>query len=93
MNWDIALRFLKKNKLTLPPEKTFLDFFVRSAIKITEKKEESVNFSKLKQSLEKESKSPWESLLLKYFDFRSWIESKIENRSFLEITLEKSHAT
>lgn len=39
--------------------------------------------------MEKLLKIPYESKALEYFDFVSWLESKIENRPFAEVVREK----
>ena len=65
--------------------------FIRKKIpKIITDKERIVVFKELKIELEEITKDPFEKKALEYFDFISWLESKIENKSFAEIVKEKA---
>ena len=59
--------------------------------KINDKKEFIHSFKELKKTLIETSKYPFENSIFQYFDFISWVESKIENKSFTEIIKSKNH--
>ena len=61
-----------------------LQFFGK-IIKAELRKEKTELFRELKKQLLLLADSPSEKQSFDYFDYLSWVESKIENRSFLEI--------
>lgn len=70
----ILLRFIRKVLPKIHPETSGL----------------LLAFKKLKIELEKVVKDPFERKALDYFDFISWLESKIEKRAFAEVVREKT---
>jgi len=76
----------KRNRL-YKIETAILHFFKNKLpkINITVKKELIAGFKELKTEIIEICKDPSEKIALKYFDFISWVESKIENRPFAEI--------
>lgn len=77
--------YLSKSRQLYKFEKLMLDFIRLKLPKINSRKEQIDAFKKLKSKLEKIIKDPLEREVLRNFDFVSWLESKIENRSFAEI--------
>ena len=82
--------FLQKQKHLYKIETIFLNFIEKKLPDVNNKKDMIKSFSELKEELISMSKKPFESYGLEYFDFISWLESKIENRPFAEIVKEKS---
>ena len=66
-----------------------LDFLEKGALKIKSKKELISGFKKIKKEFLLLENDPSENTPFKEFDYISWIESKIENKSFAEIVKEK----
>ena len=65
--------------------------FIRKALPGIHSGEELITaFITLKKELEKLAQDPYEKEGLVYFDFVSWLESKIEKRPFAEILREKA---
>ena len=65
-------------------------FILDDKFELTDKTKKIIEaFKKLKTEIENITKNPFEKQAIDYFDFISWIESKIENRSFAEIVKEK----
>ena len=85
-------RFLLSRKYLYKVEKTILDFIQSKAIKSNSKKEIIDAFIAIKEEFVELSKDPFEKNFFRYMDFVSWIESKIENRSYGEILREKAKA-
>lgn len=83
-------RFLDKRKRLYQFETLVLDFIRKKMPKINSQKKLIDAFASLKKSIEKIIKDPFEKKALDYFDFISWLESKIKNRSFAEIVKEKA---
>ena len=82
-------RFLYKRKRLYKFETSFLDFIRQKLPKVKSNKELVGAFKELKIELEAIAKDPFEKKALEYFDFISWLESKIGNRPFAEIVKEK----
>jgi len=86
-------RFLAQRDRLYKIETAVLHFFKNKLpkINITVKKELLAGFKELKDEIIEISKDPLEKIVItEYFDFISWLESKIENRAFGEIVREKS---
>jgi len=67
--------------------------FIREKLpKVITQKELILAFRELKEELEEIIKDSFERKALEYFDFISWLESKIENCPFAEIVKEKANA-
>lgn len=80
---------LKSNKL-YKYEKLILDFVRYNIPEINNKKEIAASFTILKTKLELIFGDPYEKKAINTFDFVSWLESKIQNRSFAAILREKA---
>jgi len=83
-------RFLYKRKRLYKFETIVLNFIRIKLPKAITQKELLLAFKELKKELEEIIKNPFEKQALEYFDFISWLESKIENRPFAEIVREKA---
>ena len=68
-------------------EDAILRFMQTSLFTSNSKKEEV--FKKLKTDILKISKNQFEAKIIDHFDFISWLESKIDNKPFIEILREK----
>ncbi len=84
-----AYRFLDKRERLYKVEECILKFFRRITKADTSRKALKDEFVKLKNELLQITKDPKERNALYYFNILSWLESKIENRSFAEIVKEK----
>ena len=62
-------------------ESALLKFIRKEAVQ----EETQQSFLELKKEIENIIQDPFEKKILEYFDFISWIESKIENRQFAEV--------
>ena len=69
-------------------EKTIL-LFLRELPVNNSQKEVLAAFEKLKNQLKVLESNPYENKAFKYFDFTSWLESKIENVSFASVVIKK----
>ena len=85
-----AYRFLLKREKLYEVEKSMLTF-IRRLSKIDAKKKTLIEeFRRFRNELVEITKNPDEKKALEHFDLISWLESKIENRSFAEIIKEKA---
>ncbi len=85
-------RFLYKRKRLYKFETSILNFIRKKIPKIFTNKERIEAFKELKKEMEKITRDPFEKKALEYFDFTSWVESKIENRPFAEVVRQKARA-
>lgn len=83
-------RYLQKKNRLYKFESLLLEFFKKYLTKSFSKKELTPKFISLKQNIQTVIKDPLENNALNLFDLLSWIDSKIENRSFAEIVKEKA---
>lgn len=84
-------RHLKK-KRQLYKFETILIYFIRNEMpKMNTKKELTQIFQKLKNKITPLAKDPLEKNPFEFFDYVSWLESKIENRTFAEVIRQKAH--
>ena len=83
-------RFLYKRNRLYKVETTIVDFIRRKIPSIFTDQERIEAFQELKTELEEITKDPFEKIAIEYFDFISWIKSKIENRPFAQIVQEKA---
>ncbi len=70
-------------------EKTIL-LFLRGLPVNNSPREVLVAFGKLKNQLKVLENNPYENKAFKYFDFTSWLESKIENVSFASVVIKNT---
>ena len=63
--------------------------FLQTSLFTPQSKIDSV-FKELKTDLLKITKNQFEAKIIEHFDFISWLESKIENKPFIEILREKA---
>lgn len=82
-------RFLFEKGRLYKFEIIMLDFIRNKLSNLFTNKELILAFIELKEELEEIVKDPLEQKALESFDFISWLDSKIENRSFGEILREK----
>ncbi len=83
-------RFLYTRNRLYKFENSVLNFVGKKLLKIKTHKELIEAFKELKTELEEIIIDRFEKQALEYFDFISWLESKIENRPFAEIVSEKA---
>lgn len=81
-----TLAFLKKQKRLFKTEKMVLDFIRKQIKNITITK---LSYQNLKTQMEEVLADPLEKNILNYFDFLVWVESKILNKSFETVKLNK----
>ncbi|MBI2268860.1 MAG: hypothetical protein HYU69_00725 [Bacteroidetes bacterium] len=82
--------FLLKRKRLYKTEDVLLRF-IRNKLPGSNSRKELINFFKdLKMELQEITKDPFEAKALEYFDFISWLDSKIQNRPFMEVVKEKA---
>ena len=83
-------RFLYKRERLYKMETIILHFIRNKMPKMNSPKEFIEAFKELKKEFIKLSEDTFEKNVFEYFDFISWLESKIEKRSFSEIVKEKA---
>ena len=84
-------RFLYKRKRLYQFETLILNFLKKNTTKFNSHKELIKVFGDFKLQLQKLSGDPFEKRAVEYyFDFISWLESKIEKRDFADIVKEKA---
>jgi len=81
-------RFLEQRKKLYKFENVFLDF-IKKMSDYPGEKEVLKYYQELKIELETLLQDPFERRAFDYFDFISWVESKINNKSFSQIVQEK----
>ena len=82
-----TLAFLRKQKRLHKTELLILNF-IRNEIKLNKAVTKKA-YQHLKTQLEEILKDPFEKNILNYFDFSTWVDSKISRKSFQEIKLKK----
>ncbi|MEO6695069.1 MAG: hypothetical protein ABIY50_08540 [Ignavibacteria bacterium] len=82
-------RVLSKKKSLYKVETAVVNF-LRKVPGIVNVKELMPHFIELKDDLNKIIRDPYEKIALDYFDFISWLESKIDGREFAEVIKSKS---
>lgn len=81
-------RFLKKRDRVFEFERRVMQFF-RDSNKVSSRKELVGLMKELREDFITLSQTPSENVMFLYFDFLSWVESKISGRSFAEVIAEK----
>lgn len=77
-------RYVTKNKRNYQFEAVFLKH-IKKIIKVNQNEQSSDVFNNFKQSLLTVLEDPYEKVAIEYFDFISWLDCKIENKSCSEI--------
>jgi tetratricopeptide (TPR) repeat protein len=83
-------RFLLKRNRLYKFEECILNFIRKKLSKVQPQQEPLQSFRELKKEIILIMKDPFEQGIIQDFDFVSWLESKIEGRSFAEIVREKA---
>ncbi|MBI2269971.1 MAG: hypothetical protein HYU69_06375 [Bacteroidetes bacterium] len=83
-------RYLKKVKRFHKTEQVLFVFLDKKISKISSQKERVELFRSFKKEVEHIFQDPEEKRAMEYFDFISWLGSKIERRSFAEIVRGKA---
>src|ERR1051326_1267344 len=83
-------RFLYKRERLYKFERAIMDFIKKNLLKDIDRHNIKKQFMKLRAKLVRITEDPLERNLLDYFDFISWLESKIQNRSFAAIIKSKN---
>jgi hypothetical protein len=83
-------RFLHKRERLYLFETSIMNFIRKQMPKLQTQKQLITAFKELKLELERNSENNFEKNIFTYFDFISWLESKIEQRSFADIVKEKA---
>ena len=83
-----SARYLRSRNRLFQMEKNFIRFMANLARAATKEAQKEV-LTKEKDLLLSEAKSPVGRILLQYFDFESWINSKISGDSFANIVRQK----
>ena len=83
-------RFLYKQQRLFKFEHTLIIFLKKQSTVYFNKKKLKTLFIDLMNQFRKLEKDPFEKNAFEYFDFISWLESKIENRPFAEVLKEKA---
>lgn len=81
--YPATLRFVKKRKNILKFEMEFLKFFKKIMNENIKTKQRKQLFRDFKKKMIELFENPNESAVLQYFDFLAWINSKIENTSYV----------
>lgn len=85
-----ANHYFEKKKMIYKAENSILSFITKHTEETYSKAEWKKLFIPLKIDLEKIVKNPVEAKALAQFDYISWLQSKIENRTFAEVVREKA---
>ncbi len=84
-----AYRFLYKSNRLYKLEKVVLDYIRKKMHHIYTPKDQLEAFIELRKSFMELAEHPYEKKAFEYFDYISWLDSHIENRSFEEVVKEK----
>jgi len=82
-------RFLYKSKRLYKMENIVLQFIRRKMPKIHTAKQQLQAFIELRKDFMEIANDEYESKAFEYFDYISWLDSKIERKSFAEVVKEK----
>ncbi len=88
-NYRITYRILIKRKQMYKFESVVWEFFKTKLLNGFSRKELIKAFKDLRDKLNEIMKDPFERKALEYFDFMSWLQSKVEDKSFLVIIKSK----
>ena len=84
-----AYRFLYKSKRLYKLENIVLNFIRKKMHHIYTPKDEIEAFIELRKEFIELSEDPYEKKAFEYFDYISWLDSRIEKKSFEEIVKNK----
>ncbi|MFH0866911.1 MAG: hypothetical protein V1904_12000 [Bacteroidota bacterium] len=87
-NIRATYRYFKEKQKLFRLEKLFFDF-LKQASQITDNKMLIVSFKKFRKLILPLKNDPYEKRVFEFFDFLSWIDSKIENKNLTEIIEKK----
>lgn len=76
-------RYLQKRDRDYPIEKTIMEY-MKKLIRTQNQADRKKMFEQFRNELNKLMKGPEDKIILRYFDYLKWIESKINNVSFSE---------
>jgi hypothetical protein len=82
-------RFLYKSKRLYKMENIVLQYIRKTMPKIYNSRQQLQAFKELRAEFMEIANDEYESKAFEYFDYISWLDSKIENKSFAEIVKEK----
>lgn len=82
-------RFLYKSKRLYKLENIVLNYIRKVMPDITNKTQQIEAFKNLREQFRELTSDPFESKAFEYFDYISWLDSKIEGRTFEEVVKEK----
>ncbi len=80
-------RYLQKQERDFPFEKIILDN-MKKLIRIKNKSERKMAFESFRTELAKSMHGPEDKVVLRYFDFIKWLDSKVDNSSFAQAVQE-----
>lgn len=83
-------RYLYKRNRLYEFETLLLRYIRKTLPKVKSRNDLMQSLKKLQAEIDKTLKKPSEAIVLEYFDFSSWIESKLQNKSFAEIIQKKN---
>lgn len=87
-------RFYQKRRKEFGREYKFETIFIKYIKKLAKSSDnrdkQTILFANLKTEMQLVLTENYEKVALNYFDFSSWVDSKIENRSFMEVKSELS---
>ncbi|MFL5752506.1 MAG: hypothetical protein ACJ76F_03795, partial [Bacteroidia bacterium] len=83
--------FMKQNRMF--KFETALLNFIRYTFRFNSRSEMKQGFSELKNNFNELKNDPFEQQVLSFFDFDSWLDSKISGRTFAELVREKNSVT
>lgn len=82
-------RYLNTRNRVYKFETSFLNF-ISKVLKVNEKAELQKAYADLKVELDELAKDNFEKTAFEYFDFHSWVESKLSDKTFKELVQEKA---
>ncbi len=85
-----TFRYLSKRKLFFRFEKIMLRFTGKILPQMHTEKDLRASFREMRKELQALAEDPFERRVFQYFDFISWLDSKIENRPFAEVVRKKA---
>lgn len=84
-----TVRYLQKRMRDFPVEKVIIDN-IKKLIKTQNTGDKKAIFTRFSEMLKDVIKTPEDKIIFKYFDYNSWVESKLNNRSLSEVISNES---